>query len=373
MHAYVQASSFHLSALRQQHAADPLRVVPGQSPASDERDNRRQGKGTRLDDEPVTIDWAHEIDWVQARGDYFYFNKIMAEDLGGNCAQRKASEGRGGGGGGVEGLREGGKEASSLESCVHSAAQPSWLRRGDDLVRRNPFCNSDIRSHLKELYVFTLFFSPRVIVELGVRSGWSSRAFSAAAKLVGAKMVGVDLSEGCKDVYGALLSSDKEVTSRVKLVWKTERMAANFTQQGFAVAADSAEAAADYPLWVADRQDVGLPATVDLLFIDTSHLYQDTVRELAAWAPLLSRRSAIILHDTNLAPSRVYVRKVPDPSLSTGMRGERVECRDGMPSAHLSYLSACLSARRSWQHGSVCLCACLCACVRACVRACECA
>ena len=68
-----------------------------------------------------------------------------------------------------------------------------------------------------------------VIVELGVRSGWSSRAFAAAAKLVGAKMVGVDLSEGCKDVYGALLSSDKEVTSRVKLFWKTQRMAANFT------------------------------------------------------------------------------------------------------------------------------------------------
>jgi hypothetical protein len=229
MHAYAQASSFHLSALRQQHAADPLRVVPGQSLASDERDDRRQGKETRLDNEPVAIHWARDIEWARARDEYFYFNNIMAEDLGGNCAQRKASEGRRGGGGGREGGREGGKGAASLESNVHNAAQPSWLRSGDDVVRRNPFCNSDIRSHLKELYVFTLFFSPRVIVELGVRSGWSSRAFAAAAKLVGAKMVGVDLSEGCKDVYGALLSSDKEVTSRVKLFWKTQRMAANFT------------------------------------------------------------------------------------------------------------------------------------------------
>ena len=105
-------------------------------------------------------------------------------------------------------------------------------------------------------------------------------------------MVGIDLSEGCKDVYGALLASETD---------------------GFAVRADSAEAAADYPLWVADRQDVGLPEAVDLLFIDTSHLYHDTVRELAAWGPLMASRSAIILHDTNLAPSCEYVRKVSRP------------------------------------------------------------
>ena len=36
-------------------------------------------------------------------------------------------------------------------------------------------------------------------------SGWSTRALSAAAKLVGAKMVGIDLSDTCKDVYNALV------------------------------------------------------------------------------------------------------------------------------------------------------------------------
>jgi hypothetical protein len=41
----------------------------------------------------------------------------------------------------------------------------------------------------------------RAQVELGVRSGWSTRVFSAAAKLVGAKMIGIDLTESCKDVY----------------------------------------------------------------------------------------------------------------------------------------------------------------------------
>jgi hypothetical protein len=36
-------------------------------------------------------------------------------------------------------------------------------------------------------------------------SGWSTRALSAAAKLVGAKMVGIDLSDTCKDVYNTLV------------------------------------------------------------------------------------------------------------------------------------------------------------------------
>ena len=46
----------------------------------------------------------------------------------------------------------------------------------DPLVTHNALCNTDIRSHLLELFTFSLFFSPRTIVELGVRTGWSTRA-----------------------------------------------------------------------------------------------------------------------------------------------------------------------------------------------------
>ena len=49
---------------------------------------------------------------------------------------------------------------------------------------------------------------PRGQVELGVRSGWSTRVFSAAAKLVGAKMIGIDLTESCKDVYARVVGED---------------------------------------------------------------------------------------------------------------------------------------------------------------------
>ncbi len=61
--------------------------------------------------------------------------------------------------------------------------------------------SEDIRSHMQELFTFTLFFCPRSIVELGVREGWSTRAFAAAASIIGARMVGVDLSPYCDDAY----------------------------------------------------------------------------------------------------------------------------------------------------------------------------
>ena len=47
---------------------------------------------------------------------------------------------------------------------------------------------------------------------------------------------------------------------------------------------------------------------VDVLFIDTSHLYEHTVRELAAWFPLLANKALVIFHDTNL-DGKGYYRK----------------------------------------------------------------
>ena len=62
----------------------------------------------------------------------------------------------------------------------------------------------------------------------------------------------------------------------------------------------------DYPLLVADRSDLKLSETVDMLFNDTSHTYGDTVRELEVWGPLMSDRAAIVLHDTNMPASLSY-------------------------------------------------------------------
>jgi hypothetical protein len=165
------------------------------------------------------------MDWVAAQREYFYMHKLAATDIGHNC-QKMPDEY-------PEKPLEHITPQTQLE--LHSA----WLRDTD----AEPFingcdnwCNSDIRSHLREIFTFTLFFSPRTIVELGVRSGWSTRAFAAAAKLIDARMVGIDLDLKCQDVYETLVGE----------------------KLGFAVQGDSAESAENYPLWVADRRDLGV-------------------------------------------------------------------------------------------------------------------
>ena len=72
----------------------------------------------------------------------------MVTDLGGNCAHRIAAEGR------------------AAAAAPEPGAGPVWLRENDPLVSQNEFCNTDIRSHLKELFTFTLFFAPRTIVRV---------------------------------------------------------------------------------------------------------------------------------------------------------------------------------------------------------------
>ena len=43
-----------------------------------------------------------------------------------------------------------------------------------------------------------------------------------------------------------------------------------------------------------------LKPEIDLLFVDTSHLYEHTKQEIAVWSPLLSERGIMIFHDTNM-------------------------------------------------------------------------
>ncbi len=41
-----------------------------------------------------------------------------------------------------------------------------------------------------------------------------------------------------------------------------------------------------------------LPAQIDLAFIDTTHSYEDTVAEIAAYGPRLTARGCLVLHDS---------------------------------------------------------------------------
>jgi hypothetical protein len=67
----------------------------------------------------------------------------------------------------------------------------------------------------------------------------------------------------------------------------------------------------------------GAPQTVETLFIDTSHTYPHTLRELETWGPLVNPGGVIFLHDAYEEPVERSVREYCDP------RGLRYALRVG--------------------------------------------
>lgn len=139
---------------------------------------------------------------------------------------------------------------------------------------------SDISEHLNMLFFFAMDVKPRLIVELGTRGGESTRVFLSAAALSSARVLSVDI-EDCSGL-------DLPHRERWSFV-KTDDI--EFGQRGFAE-------------WCAAAN---VKPEIDLLFIDTSHLYEHTKQEIETWSPLLSKSGAMIFHDTNMGQG-VYGR-----------------------------------------------------------------
>jgi hypothetical protein len=135
--------------------------------------------------------------------------------------------------------------------------------------------SSDIRDHLPILTQQAERAS--FIVELGTRGGVSTRA----------------LIEGAKRNKATVLSVDMYPCSSV----------ADYENWIF-VQADDIEFAQQFPKWCAERR---LKPSIDLLFVDTSHEYEHTRKEIANWFPLLSFDGTAIFHDTNM--QRFYRRQ----------------------------------------------------------------
>jgi cephalosporin hydroxylase len=131
---------------------------------------------------------------------------------------------------------------------------------------------TDIDEHMELMFIEALLCRPEVIVELGVRGGASTFVFDKVSRLCDASLISVDLDD-CSFV--------------------------NSSSRWHFVRSDDVRFASTFPEFCRQR---GIRASVDLLFIDTSHYYDHTVREISAWFPLLSSRAKVIFHDTNLKP-----------------------------------------------------------------------
>lgn len=148
---------------------------------------------------------------------------------------------------------------------------------------------TDICDHLVTLFAEAVSAHPRLIVELGVRSGESTFAFERAAGLSDAHLISVDI-EPCS-------------------------LRCSYAKWAF-VRQDDVSFANEFPAWCLSR---GVAPEIDVLFIDTSHSYDHTIRELRTWLPHLSARAKLILHDTNMR--RLYRRA--DGSLGVGWDNAR--------------------------------------------------
>ena len=61
--------------------------------------------------------------------------------------------------------------------------------------------DTDISSHLPAIFSHCVLKNPKMVIELGVRSGESSFAFKNALDLLDSKLIGVDISTESADVY----------------------------------------------------------------------------------------------------------------------------------------------------------------------------
>jgi predicted O-methyltransferase YrrM len=137
--------------------------------------------------------------------------------------------------------------------------------------------DTDISDHLEPLFVESMAIKPKLIVELGVRTGQSTFVFERVAKLCNAFLLSVDI---------ALQQS------------KTKWQRSEFIQRDDLLVAD------DFPAWCMRNN---LEPTIDVLFIDTSHEYHQTKEEIRKWFPFLSPRGVAFFHDANV--KLIYKRR----------------------------------------------------------------
>jgi predicted O-methyltransferase YrrM len=122
---------------------------------------------------------------------------------------------------------------------------------------------SDIYEHLPRLYAETCRYTAPQVVELGVRSGNSTCAFLAAVETVGGH------------------------------VWSVDPDRAHVPPHWF-----------DSDLWTFVQADdlkvVDEAPACDVLFVDTTHAWRQTLDELWNYVPKVRAGGVVLLHDTEL-------------------------------------------------------------------------
>jgi len=122
---------------------------------------------------------------------------------------------------------------------------------------------TDINAHLMTLYMLTQQLRLSTILELGVRTGESTIAFLFAAKEIGGMVTSIDIAD-CPE------AKDKISSFGLSKYW-------HFVK--------------------GDDLLIDWNIPIDHLFIDTSHTYDQTLKELQKFEPWVNVGGIITLHD----------------------------------------------------------------------------
>jgi len=129
--------------------------------------------------------------------------------------------------------------------------------------------NTDIHQHLVTLHNLVCAMGAKLVLELGVRGGESTVALLEAVGETGGKLVSVDMG-GCEGTLEMLRNYG--IANRLEF-HKSDDI--------------------EFGTKVWDRSKL-----FDLVFIDTSHEYQHTKREIEVFEPITRPGGVMVFHDT---------------------------------------------------------------------------
>lgn len=139
---------------------------------------------------------------------------------------------------------------------------------------------SDINEHLPTFVKAVKDLRPNNVVELGVRYGLSTIAWMYGLQETGGRLWAVDCSFPVPSgvgFYADVNLLDPQGPLGVVPHWT------------FLLGYDTS-----------DQVLEALPEEIDILFIDTNHVYEETLVELALYWPRVKSGGRIYLHDTNI-------------------------------------------------------------------------
>lgn len=153
---------------------------------------------------------------------------------------------------------------------------------------------SDISDHIPAIFYEAAAANPRLTVELGTRGGESTRALLSATLRSQGHMLSIDINN----------CSIPDLPFDAQSIW-------TFFQYD-----DILFGREKFLAWCEEKN---IHPHIDVLFIDTSHLYEHTCQELAVWMPFVSSGGTVLFHDTYM--NHAYLHN--DGSIGFGWDNER--------------------------------------------------